>query len=196
MNGAGPSMTKSVNKRLLSDVPTLRCGTPQSQALRGKRVAAFTQKTHKVSCPAGGVRDRKMGLIIVPVVVFWLAALFFTCRAGFYWMVDKALFPDGALLLLAAITTALLYVFFGLRRFRARSKVWAFEIPCFFLLNKYAFAVFACAAAAHYFGGAFFASDVAKALMFFAAFAVAFGNVLGCFSSGVFIKRYNITETY
>ncbi|WP_273009221.1 hypothetical protein [Spongiibacter tropicus] len=137
-----------------------------------------------------------MGLIIVPVMVFWLAALFFTCRAGFYWMVDKSLFPDGVLLVLAAVTTALLYVFFGLLKFRTRSKVWAFEIPCFFLLNKYAFAVFSCAAAAHYFGGAFFTGDLARALIFIAAFAVAFGGVLGCFSSGAFIKRYNITETY
>ena len=45
-----------------------------------------------------------MGLIIVPVMVFWLAALFFTCRAGFYWMVDESLFPDGVLLVLAAVT--------------------------------------------------------------------------------------------
>ncbi len=137
-----------------------------------------------------------MGLIIVPVVAFWLAALFFTCRAGFYWMMGKPVFPDAALLMLAAFTAALCYVLLGLLKFRARNEVWAFEIPCFFLFNKYASALFACVVVAHFFGGAIFEGDLARAVILVVAFAVSCGNLLGCFGAGAFMKKYNISQTY
>ena len=137
-----------------------------------------------------------MGLIILPAVIFWLVALFFSCRAGFYLLVDKPLFPYALSVMLIAVLAALLYVGFGLFSFKGRSEVWAFEIPSFFLFNKYAALMFTCAAVVYYFCGHLAAGDLVKAACFVVAFSVALGNLAGCFGSGAFISKYNISQTY
>lgn len=137
-----------------------------------------------------------MGLIIVPAVIFWLAALFFTCRAGFYLLVDKPFFPYALSVILIAVLGALLYVGLGLLSFKSRSEVWAFEIPSFFLFNKYAALMFVCAVAVYYFGGQVLSGELVRAACFVVAFSVALGNLAGCFGSGAFISKYNISQTY
>lgn len=137
-----------------------------------------------------------MGLIIGPVILLWVAAFSFTLRMGYVLLESKAFFPYVCVVLLLAVAGSVLYVFGGLSTFQGRSELWAFEIPWFFLVNKYTFLVFALSVMAYLFGGSIFVGDVSKAIIFIVAFSIASGSLIGCFSSSAFMKKYNISETY
>ncbi|MCG3727736.1 hypothetical protein [Vibrio cincinnatiensis] len=137
-----------------------------------------------------------MGLVIAPVVVFWIVSFFFSWRMGYYLLMDKPFFPYILTIIFVALLSALTYVLFGLFTFKGRSEIWVFEIPWFFLLNKYAIVSFLLSLMAYLFGSDFFNSDISKAAIFIIAFSVTLGSLIGCFSSSVFMQKYNISVMY
>ncbi|MCG9559927.1 hypothetical protein [Vibrio kanaloae] len=137
-----------------------------------------------------------MGLLIGPVVIFWIVSFFFTWRMGYYLLVDKPFFPYIFTVIIIAVFGALTYVMGGLFTFKDRSELWAFEIPWFFLVNKYAFVLFVCSVMAYLFGSNIFTGNISKAVIFIIAFSITLGNLVGCLSSNTFMQKYNISETY
>ncbi|MGX9416538.1 hypothetical protein ACXJY6_10340 [Vibrio sp. RC27] len=137
-----------------------------------------------------------MGLIIGPVVIFWIVSFFYTWRMGYVLFTGKAFFPYILSVIFIGLLGALIYVFGGLSTFIGRSELWAFEIPWFFLLNKYAFIGFAVSMLSYFFGGSIFSGDISKAVIFILAFSISLGSLVGCFSSSAFMQKYDISETY
>ncbi|HDI3315802.1 TPA: hypothetical protein PMD22_003398 [Vibrio cholerae] len=137
-----------------------------------------------------------MGLVIAPLMIFWIVSFFFTWRIGYYLLMDKPFFPYILTIIFVALFSALIYVLCGLFTFKGRSEIWAFEIPWFFLLNKYAIVSFLLSVMAYLFGSNVFNSDISRAVIFIIAFSVTLGSLIGCFSSSAFIQKYNISVTY
>ncbi|HCG7089383.1 TPA: hypothetical protein NJ342_004657 [Vibrio parahaemolyticus] len=137
-----------------------------------------------------------MGLVIGPVIIFWVVSFFFTWRMGYVLFVGKAFFPYILSVIFIAFLGALMYVLGGLFTFIGRRELWVFDIPWFFLLNKYALLVFISSMLSYFFGGSVFSGDISKAVIFILAFSISLGSLVGCFSSSAFMQKYNISETY
>lgn len=137
-----------------------------------------------------------MGLIIGPIMILWLGALFFTLRMGYLFLIDKPLFPYVCVVVIAAILGSLLYVAGGLSTFRGHSELWVFEISWFFLANKYAISLFVLAAMAYLFGSNLFSGDISRAVIFILAFSITSGSLIGSLSASSFMQKYNISATY
>lgn len=137
-----------------------------------------------------------MGLIIGPVAIFWFFSFLYTWRMGYVLFAGKPFFPYIFSVLLIAVLGAFIYVFAGLFTFKERSELWVFDIPMFFLLNKYAFIGFVLSMMGYFFGGNIFGGDMPKAVIFILAFAISLGSVAGCFSSSAFMQKYNISKTH
>ncbi|MCA0935474.1 hypothetical protein LCL85_07900 [Vibrio alginolyticus] len=137
-----------------------------------------------------------MGLIIGPVVIFWIVSFFYTWRMGYVLFTGKAFFPYILPVIVIAFLGASIYVLGGLFTFIGRRELWGFDIPLFFLLNKYAFIVFVLSMLSYFFGGSVFSGDISKAVIFILAFSISLGSLVGCFSSSAFIQKYNISVTY
>ena len=137
-----------------------------------------------------------MGLIIMPVVIFWLVSYFFSWRIGYALFSEKPFFPYIVMVVIIAIVVALAYVWTGLHQFKHRDKVWVFEIAWFFLSNQYAFMLFILAIVAYFFAGNLIEGDLLKSVIFVVAFAIPLGSLIGCFSSDAFIQKHKISTTY
>lgn len=137
-----------------------------------------------------------MGLIIGPVMIFWILSFFYTWRIGYVLFVGKAFFPYILSVILIAFLCTLIYVLGGLFTFIGRRELWVFEIPWFFLFNKYALIVFVFSMLSYFFGGNVFDGDISKAVIFILVFSISLGSLVGCFSSSAFMQKYNISETY
>ena len=129
-------------------------------------------------------------------MIFWVISFFFTLRMGYTFLIGKPFFPYVSMVLACALIGMLVYVIGGLSTFRERSELWAFEIPWFFLANKFALLTFFIAIIAHFFGGQLVQGDLAKAVIVVVLLAVTSGSLIGSFSASAFMKKYNITQTY
>lgn len=137
-----------------------------------------------------------MGLIIGPLVLAWFAGA--VC-SGFMWY--SIFSGDGsaryALTLIApALVLTFGYLVLGLRRFRSRESVWAFEIPMFFLINRYALAIGGLAFVTYLFDWNIPGFAHTRALCFVLMFALSVGAILGTFCAGTFVQKRGIRVTY
>lgn len=137
-----------------------------------------------------------MGLVLGPVIIFWIFSFFFSWRMGCVLFAGKAFFPYILSVIFIAFLGAVLYVFGGLFTFIDRREISTFDIPCFFLLNKYAFLVFIFVVLNYFWEPRVFGGDVSKAVTFVLAFSISLGSLVGCFSSSSFMEKYNISRTY
>jgi len=137
-----------------------------------------------------------MGLILLPLFAAWFVG------AGYAVFMLYSLFTGDKPALYAiavgvcGLLLALVYARYGLSAFRHKDEVWAFEIPMFFLLNKYAIAVFALAAVVYFFGWNFPAFTHTSAVCFLLAFSMSVGSLMGSFYSNSFLQKHDISVTY
>lgn len=137
-----------------------------------------------------------MGLIIGPLALAWFAG---AICSGFMWY--SIFSGDGsARYALTLIVPALLltfgYLALGLRRFRSRESVWAFEIPMFFLMNRYALTVAVLVLAGYFLNWNIPGFAHTRALCFVLMFALSVGAILGTFLAGTFVQKQGIRVTY
>ncbi|KLV05496.1 hypothetical protein ABT56_11000 [Photobacterium aquae] len=137
-----------------------------------------------------------MGLILGPVIIFWMVSFFYSWRMGYIIFIDKPFFPYIVSVILIAIIVALIYVFIGLFTFKDHRELAMFEIPWVFLLNKHSFLIFVSSMLIYFFGGNIFNGDIPKTIIFILAFSISLGSLVGCFSASAFMQKYNISETH
>jgi len=135
-----------------------------------------------------------MGLILVPLVIFWILALCFSLRIGYVLLAGKPLIPFISIAVGCSIGLALLYAGIGLFSFKARDEVALFEIPLFFALNKGAMTVFAMSGLAYIFGDRFLSTNYLKVIVFTLSFGTCLGTLIGVVGSETFATTFNITE--
>ncbi|KTD90264.1 MULTISPECIES: hypothetical protein [unclassified Pseudoalteromonas] len=79
-----------------------------------------------------------MGLILGPVLVVWLAIFIYSTRLG-YLLIHKNMALEVTLITLTvALVGAIAFVFYGYKQFINETSLWAFEIPSYFVFNKFA----------------------------------------------------------
>lgn len=79
-----------------------------------------------------------MGLILGPVLLIWLAIFIYSIRLG-YLLIYKNMALDITLITFTvALVGAIAFVFYGYRQFINETSLWAFEIPSYFVFNKFA----------------------------------------------------------
>lgn len=137
-----------------------------------------------------------MGLVLGPLALAWFAGAVYS---GFMWY---SVFSGDkpAWYALAVLACGLLLLFgylaLGLWGFRSREEVWVFEIPMFFLLNKYALVITGLVLACYLFQWNIPGFAHTRALCFVLMFAMSVGALIGSFCSGTFVEKHGIRVTY
>ncbi|WFO20202.1 hypothetical protein ATS73_005880 [Pseudoalteromonas sp. H100] len=92
-----------------------------------------------------------MGLILGPVLLIWLAIFIYSIRLG-YLLIYKNMALDITLITFTvALVGAIAFVFYGYRQFINETSLWAFEIPSYFVFNKFAIFIVVLALCLHFF---------------------------------------------
>lgn len=92
-----------------------------------------------------------MGLIIGPLLLAWLVGAGYSLFVWYGMLTGDRPLSCALTVLAAGLLVGVFHVFLVLAGFRFREEVWAFEIPVFFLLNRYALGLFVLAAACQLF---------------------------------------------
>jgi hypothetical protein len=137
-----------------------------------------------------------MGIILGPLLLFWLGASLYSLWLGYGLLSGDELYLYALHVWGAAIVMMLTYVYFGLARFKKHPQLWAFEIPMFFTGNIFSFLIFLIACLVQLFGLEYFANEYAKAAPFVLIFATSIGAITGFFSTDWYMKRNHIVKTY
>ncbi|RBP83133.1 hypothetical protein EBI01_12020 [Marinomonas rhizomae] len=134
-----------------------------------------------------------MGLILGPLLLFWIMA------AGFSIYIGNALLEDGQSFIayLIAIITTLVYVLLSfLIRFGNKKELWVFEIPFFFMTNKISLFLYGVSIFFYVWGDALKAQEYGNEMIFILNFTLAFSAIIGTFSNDIFIKSLAIKRTH
>lgn len=137
-----------------------------------------------------------MGIILGPLMLFWIGASIYSLRIGYVLLIDKALYPYVLSVLLTAALAMLAYVYIGLSGFKREKQMWAFEIPWFFTAKPFAFIAFLLALLVHIYAGEYMDNEYVKLVPFIIMFTISIGAIVGSFSTNSFMTRYNIKSTY
>jgi len=137
-----------------------------------------------------------MGLILAPAVIFWFIVAIFALKMGYSLIVSYTLVSHSVILILIAISSLSIYIFFVFFGFKSSNELGAFEIPVFFMLNKTPWLLFIVVASLHWFGGDYLVNSYLKPLPFIIIFTLSFGAIIGSFSADLFIEKFNIIKTY
>jgi hypothetical protein len=135
-----------------------------------------------------------MGCIIAPLFLMWVIG------AGYSIYLFNAMFSEGASgeYVLTALAVGsllgLVYARVGLSRFK--DQVYVFDIPFFFLLNKYAISVFVLAVIYRCWGDSLLQHSHNTAVGFALTFAMSAGTLLGIFCAGAYVRKRDIHITH
>ena len=137
-----------------------------------------------------------MGLILGPLIIFWIAFGIYSLTLGYSLLSSFSLFPDAVALVVVTIFTLSSYLNLGLKRFKSREALWWAEIPFFFVTNKPAIVVFIAAVLFQFFGSEYLVNNYLKSLVFIVIFVVSFGAIIGTFGAEAFMQKHNIKRTH
>lgn len=137
-----------------------------------------------------------MGLIIGPLLLAWLLAAGYSLFVCYGMLTGDGRLAYGLVVAATGLLAAGLYVALILAGFRTREEVWVFEIPVFFLLNRYALLLFVLATACHLFRWSIPGFAHTSALCCVLMLALSAGTVVGTLSAGAFVERCGIRVTY
>ena len=137
-----------------------------------------------------------MGIVILPLFLFWLACFLFSFRIGYVLLKEEKLFTYKILPTLAAVLIAILYMKQSLNQFAASDSLWVFEILFHFLFNLEAIILYCAATLSYFLLKKRINNPSIKSLIFIIALSISLGTLLGALSSSSFMEEQQIEQTY
>ncbi|MBJ2136090.1 hypothetical protein JEU11_06470 [Paraglaciecola chathamensis] len=141
-----------------------------------------------------------MGLILGPLVIFWLVMAIYVVTIGYTLF---AALPSHATAVSVSITSLLClvcYLYWGFSRYKAKTALSWYEIPIAFATHKPSLGVCILAFAVHWVGPNLWVSEYANILtssiMFAVLFSTSFGVLAGIFGAGTFMKHRGIQQRH
>lgn len=137
-----------------------------------------------------------MGLILGPVLLIWLAIFIYSIRLG-YLLIYKNMALDITLITFTvALVGAIAFVFYGYRQFINETSLWAFEIPSYFVFNKFAIFTVVLALCLHFFSTSMQTSTAVNCVVFILLFMFSAAVLLSVGLHDRFIGYNNIQLTH
>lgn len=141
-------------------------------------------------------QGRVMGIVILPLFLFWVICFLFSLRIGYVLLKEEKLFVYKILPTIAAILLAIMYMKHSINQFEGSESLWAFEIIFFFLFNLDAALLYLAAFLTYFLIKKRIKNPSIKSLIFIIALSISLGTLLGSFSSESFMEKHNIEQTY
>ena len=137
-----------------------------------------------------------MGLILGPVLLIWLAIFIYSIRLG-YLLIYKNMALDITLITFTvALVGAIAFVFYGYRQFINETSLWAFEIPSYFVFNKFAIFTVVLALCLHFFSTSMQTSTAVNCVVFILLFMFSAAVLLSVGLHDCFIGYNHIQLTH
>ena len=137
-----------------------------------------------------------MGLILGPVLVVWLAIFIYSARLG-YLLIHKNMALEVTLITFTvAVVGAIAFVFYGYRQFINETSLWAFEIPSYFVFNKFAIFTVVLALCLHFFSTSVQTRAAVNCVVFILLFMFSAAVLLSVGLHDRFIGYNNIQLTH
>ncbi|MEM5497557.1 hypothetical protein WNY77_09155 [Paraglaciecola mesophila] len=137
-----------------------------------------------------------MGLILGPLVIFWLAMGVYVLRSSYALLQGYFTLAGAMVIGFLALLCFISYVYWGFSRFKKRKELWWCDIPLFFTANKHSLIAFALAFAAHWLSKNLLAYGYIATISAIAMFTISFGALAGAFGAGLFMKQQGIERTH
>ncbi|WP_421855771.1 hypothetical protein [Marinomonas sp.] len=137
-----------------------------------------------------------MGIIILPLSLFWILSFLFSIRMGYVLLKEEKLFVYRILPTIAAILLAIAYKTLSINQFEDSESLWTFEILFFFLSNSEAAFLYLAAFLAYFFLKKRIKNPSIKSLIFIVALSISLGSLLGAFSNDAFMAEHHIKQTH
>ncbi len=137
-----------------------------------------------------------MGLVLGPLVLFWLIISVHSVLIGYSLLSTVALFPNFLLIISTAIFSLLAYVYLGLNRFKKKKELWWCEITLWFVANKITFSIFLATILMYWFGADSHLGNLITIMTFIINFSISIGALVGVFISDAFMEKHKISRTH
>ncbi|NVK36628.1 MAG: hypothetical protein HWE18_01770 [Gammaproteobacteria bacterium] len=137
-----------------------------------------------------------MGMIILPLFLFWFVMAIYAGRLGYRIIKTQSFTRFGLPLIVLTILCIALYVFLGLQLFNQGEPIWAFAILFFFLAGEPVWCVFLPAYFIQLLAGKRIQDNRIKALLFLIITTFSWGALVATFVSEGFIEHHQIPITY
>lgn len=137
-----------------------------------------------------------MGIIILPLFLFWIVCFLFSFRMGYVLLKEEKLFVYKILPAITAIFLAFAYTTLSLNQYKNSESLWAFEIMFYFLFNLNAAVLYLAALLSYFTLRKRIKNPSIKSLIFIIALSISLGTLLGAFGGEAFMEENNIEQTY
>lgn len=137
-----------------------------------------------------------MGLILGPVLLIWLAIFIYSIRLGYLLIYKNMALEITLITFTVALVGAIAFVFYGYRQFINETSLWAFEIPSYFVFNKFAIFTVVLALCLHLFSTSVQTSTAVNCVVFILLFMFSAAVLLSVGLHDRFIGYNNIQLTH
>ena len=137
-----------------------------------------------------------MGLILGPVLLIWLAIFIYSIRLGYLLIYKNMALEFTLITFTVALVGAIAFVFYGYRQFINETSLWAFEIPSYFVFNKFAIFTVVLALCLHLFSTSVQTSTAVNCVVFILLFMFSAAVLLSVGLHDRFIGYNNIQLTH
>ncbi|MFP3426991.1 hypothetical protein [Pseudoalteromonas sp. SIMBA_162] len=137
-----------------------------------------------------------MGLILGPVLLIWLAIFIYSIRLGYLLIYKNMTLEITLITFTVALVGAIAFVFYGYRQFINETSLWAFEIPSYFVFNKFAIFTVVLVLCLHFFSTSVQTSTAVNCVVFILLFMFSAAVLLSVGLHDRFIGFNNIQLTY
>lgn len=137
-----------------------------------------------------------MGLILGPVLLIWLAIFIYSIRLGYLLIYKNMALEITLITFTVALVGAIAFVFYGYRQFINETSLWAFEIPSYFVFNKFAIFTVVLALCLHFFSTSMQTSTAVNCVVFILLFMFSAAVLLSVGLHDRFIGYNNIQLTH
>ncbi|WDE11273.1 hypothetical protein [Thalassomonas haliotis] len=135
-----------------------------------------------------------MGLVLAPLIIFWLVMALYSLRMGYALIANSPSYANAVIISLIALFALITHLRLSLARFKGRTKLLTFEIPIFFTTNKVSFLLVILAILFNKFGSDYLSLEYLKPAPFILVFTISFAALIGTFYSESFIKKHKINQ--
>jgi hypothetical protein len=137
-----------------------------------------------------------MGLILGPVLLIWLAIFIYSIRLGYLLIYKNMPLEITLITFTVALVGAIAFVFYGYRQFINETSLWAFEIPSYFVFNKFAIFTVVLALCLHFFSTSVQTRAAVNCVVFILLFMFSAAVLLSVGLHDRFIGYNNIQLTH
>ena len=137
-----------------------------------------------------------MGLLLGPLVIFWIATTVFTMKVGYVLLTGLSSYADTALVCLLTTLCLLFYLYWGFLRFKRCNRLTWYDIPLFFTTNKLSVIAFVSALGVHWLGVSLWMNEFLPLLPVIVMFIISFGALFGTFWASTFMRYRGIQQVH